>query len=156
MGATGSLTPRQRWLLLTTGVVLVAVFTGAVAIPGGDGDSVPLDGVLQWWGPRLATAAPVSPADLATDCLDPDGALLFSNSCVVTVAAGDDRRRTLPVHAGDAVSLTAPVPGGGTTAEAHLEPGDQVDVAIGPEGAQILLRCRASGECVVRIGGNDG
>jgi hypothetical protein len=155
MATAGALTPRQRWLLLTTGMVLVAMFTGAVATPRSDGDGVPAGGPLHWWGQRLAAATPVAPADLASDCLDSDGSLQFSGSCVVTVAATDDRRRTLTLHGTDAVSVTAPVPGGETTVSAHLEPGDAVDVTVGLEGAEILLRCRASGECVVTIGGGD-
>jgi hypothetical protein len=62
--------------------------------------------------------------------------LTVSGSCDLTVAASDQRIRLVRLISGDALSITAPAPEGDVDdIESDVDPGDEVTIAVGADGA---------------------
>jgi hypothetical protein len=143
---------RQKAVVLAVGVLIVVAFVAAVLNPGA-GDSGPVG----WLGRWVGDAAGAPPEDLAPDCQEPDGRLVFGGSCTIEVASSDEDLRLVTLTAGSPVSVTAPAPAGGYTVRTDVAAGELVRVAVGSDGAEIDLDCEDDDDCVVTIGaGDDG
>jgi len=140
-------------VVAAVGVLIVVAFIAAVLNPGGAGDSGP----VAWLGRWVGDAAGAPPEDLAPDCQEPDGRLVFGGSCTIEVAGSDESLRLVTLTTEHPVRVTAPAPAGGYTVESELAAGELVRVAVGSDGAEIELDCQDDDDCVVTIGaGDDG
>lgn len=142
---------RQRIVVLAVGVLILVAFVAAVLTPAGSGD-----GPVGWLGRMVGDAAAAAPEEVAPECREPDGRLVFGGSCDIAVAPSTTDLRLVTLVTEHPVSVTAPTPVGDYTVETELAAGETVRVAVGPDGAEIELDCAASGDCVVRIGAGDG
>jgi hypothetical protein len=145
---------RQRMVVAAVAVLVAAAFVAAVLNPGSAGDSGP----VAWLGRWVGDAAGAAPRDLDPDCQQPDGSLVFGDSCTIQVASAAANLRLVTLAAEHPVRVTAPAPAGGWTVATDVAAGDLVRVAVGADGAGIDLACQNDGDdCVVRIGaGDDG
>lgn len=82
--------------------------------------------------------------------------LLVDGSCTITIEPADPDVRELPLRSDQELVVVAPAPDGDAQVEAVVAPDEPTNVAIGPDGADILLRCSGSSECEVQIGAGDG
>ena len=144
---------QQKMVVAAVGVLIVVAFIAAVLNPGGAGDSGP----VAWLGRWVGDAAGAPSEDLAPDCQEPDGRLVFGGSCTIEVAGSDESLRLVTLTTEHPVRVTAPAPAGGYTVESELAAGELVRVAVGSDGAEIELDCQDDDDCVVTIGaGDDG
>jgi hypothetical protein len=151
-------TRRQRILVVLVAAVIVVLYLVAVACQarsgaGGReaGQRGPIALLGEWFGPW----ADVDPADVAADCQQPDGRLVFEHRCAVEVAPGGSLR-LVPLWSEQAVAVRAPAPAGDFTMDTGIDPGDTVRVAVGGRGAKITLTCLGPDPCEITIGAGDG
>lgn len=139
-------------------VGVVVLFVVAVVLGAGqdDGDaSAEQEGPV---GSLLDSAkgqgdAPLS--QLSGPCAQPGGVLVVQNGCELRVAADDERLRTVRLTAQvNAVTVAAPAPDPEGESERvlrkTLEQGEQLTVAVGPDGAVVALACFS---CQLLVGG---
>lgn len=142
---------RQKLVVLAVSVLVLVAFVASVLHPGGSGD-----GPVGWLGRLVGDPAAAAQEDLAPDCREPDGRLVFGGSCAIVVAPSSSDLRTVALTAEHPISVAAPAPTGEITVETDVAAGETVRVAVGPDGAEIQLACAGSEDCVVRIGAGDG
>ena len=142
---------RQKIVVLAVGVLILVAFVAAMLSPGGSGD-----GPVGWLGRLVGDAAGAAPEELAPECREPDGRLVFGGSCAITVSPSRSDLRVVTLVAEHPISVTAPAPVGDFIVETDVAAGETVRVAVGPDGAAIELACTGDEECVVRIGAGDG
>lgn len=150
---------RQRILVVVVGVAVVVLYLVALSCQAragtGDRDSG-RDGVLDWLGERFGRYADADPADVSADCeSEVPGRLVFGGRCTLVVAPGEDALRLVPLRARHAIEVSAPAPAGDFTMDSEVEPGDTIRVAVGGDGAEIVLRCEDDDDCVVEWGAGD-
>jgi len=141
-------------LLIVIGVLFVVFVVVGTKERDGNASAEP-GGVLGSLMKRVTGENEVPLSDLRADCLKPGGVLIVQIPCALRVAAGGDGLRTVPLTATQgAVVVSAPLPDpkGGSTREVSkkLDSGDDINVAVGKDGAVISLICSG---CQLRIGG---
>jgi hypothetical protein len=145
---------RQRIAVIAVGVLVVLLFSAAVACQGRGGEGgrdSAASGPVALLGRWLGGTAGAAPDEITAGCREPDGRLVFGGSCTVEVAPADRSLRLVSLTTGHAISVEAPTPVGDFTVSTDLDPGGTVRVAVGPDGADIELDCDDSDDCVVVI-----
>jgi hypothetical protein len=140
-------------------VAVVVLFVLAVVIGAGQpaGDASAEQGGLI--GALLDSAkrpGNVPESQLSGPCLQPGGVLAVHNECKLTVAASNDRLRTVRLTAANRVTVSAPAPDPNGHSERELRktlgpaegPAEELTVAVGPDGAVITLSCAS---CQLRL-----
>ena len=127
-------------VVLVAVVVLFAVGVGA-GVRGDQGsaseqgDSALLDRL----GALAGAAADADLADITADCEglgDTPPVLTFTGSCDLTVARSDERIRLVRLRSAQPLTITAPAPEGDLDdIESDVDPGEEVKIAVGPDGA---------------------
>jgi hypothetical protein len=153
-------------VILVLIVVLFAVGIGA-GVRGGDG-SVRDDGdnaLLDRLRSVAGEAADVDLDELSADCGDLDATppvLTFSGTCELSVRRSDERIRVVRLLSNQALVVSAPAPEGDIDdIESDVDPGKEIKVAVGPDGAgderaedekdPIEVGCVGIGTCTVAV-----
>ena len=150
---------RQKVILAVVAAVVALLYVVVVLNQGRSGQGSPTGppgGLVERLDSWLGDTAAAAPEDLTISCVRPDGALGFDGRCTVEVAPSESRLRLVRLCAADPVGITAPAPVGDFTVRAELDAGEPTRIAVGPDGAEIVLRCLADDECVVAIGTEAG
>ncbi|BBZ58064.1 hypothetical protein [Mycolicibacterium phocaicum] len=147
---------KKAFIAVLIAVVVLFVVFVAVGTRQRDGDAgAAPDGLLGRLMKSAAGGTEVPLRELKADCLKPGGVLVVQASCELKVPGGGDGLRTVRLTATDgSVGVSAPLPdpkgGRVRTVGKDLSKGDDINVAVGKDGAVITLRCFS---CRLRAGG---
>ncbi|MET7876437.1 hypothetical protein ACPXB1_11385 [Micromonospora sp. DT68] len=146
---------RQKLLLVTLAVLLVASFALAVGVGGGErGRAGEPSGLVGRLSGLAGGSSTVDPATVRADCDRTADVLSFVGGCELRVA-DPGGLRTLVLRSGRAFTVTAPAPrDADLTVRADAEPGDGGEavakIAV-DSAAVVLLRCPGGVACTVTI-----
>ncbi|WP_410809016.1 hypothetical protein [Micromonospora sp. 067-2] len=146
---------RQKVLVGTLAVLLVAFFAVAVGVGGGDqGRAAEPPGVVERLGRLAGGSGTVDPATVRADCDRTGDVLSFVGDCELGVA-DPGGLRTLVLRSGRAFSATAPAPrDADLTVHAEVEPSDGAEavarIAV-DRAATVLLSCPGGVGCTVTV-----
>lgn len=144
--------PQKVVVVVLVGVV--GLFVVALAFSSGSGEGHANEepgGLVGLLGDRFGGTADVAPQDLTAPCLQPNGGLVFTGGCTLTVAPGDGLR-TVRLRAPQPVRVVAEAPNDDFDVEKVIEPGEEVTIAVDAEGGQIGLGCQGVQACQVTLG----
>ncbi|WBB68157.1 hypothetical protein [Micromonospora sp. WMMD812] len=147
---------RQKALLATLGVLLVALFVVAVGAGRGDrGDPAGRPGLVDRLAGLGGERSAVDPATVAAECADGTGRLVFVGGCVLHVA-DPGGLRTLILRSPGPFTVAAPAPGDAEfTVRDEVEPaadGTGAVARVAVDGAtDIVLTCPGVGGCAVTV-----
>lgn len=151
---------KKAFIAVLIAVVVLFVVFVAVGTGQRDGDAgAPPGGLLGSLMKSASGQSEVPLRDLSGDCLKPGGVLVVQGGCALKVQAGGDGLRTVRLTATQGtVDVSAPLPdpkGGsdrrvGKNLSAGNEDDEDINVAVGKDGAVISLECFS---CKLRVGG---
>ncbi|MFG1882658.1 hypothetical protein [Micromonospora sp. NPDC049102] len=146
---------RQKVVLVTLAVLLVAFFALAVGLGGGDqGRASDRPGIVERLGRLSGASTTVDPASVRADCDRTGDVLTFVGGCAVDVADPGELR-TLVLRSGRPFVVTAPAPGDADlTVRAEVEPDDggEAVARIAVDSATtVLLGCPGGVGCTVTV-----
>ncbi|MEH0841046.1 hypothetical protein V6U81_01455 [Micromonospora sp. CPCC 205711] len=146
---------RQKLVLVTLAVLLVAFFVLAVGVGGGDtgrADSRPR--LVERLGRLTGGAATVDPATVRAGCDRTGDVVSFVGGCVLRVGKPDGLR-TLVLRSAGPFTVAAPAPGdAGFTVRDEVTPGDggeAVATVAVDEATDVELGCPGGVACAVTI-----
>ncbi|MCO1594894.1 hypothetical protein M8C17_06905 [Micromonospora sp. RHAY321] len=146
---------RQKVVLVTLAVLLVAFFTLAVGVGSGEqGRADEPPGVVERLGRLAGGSGTVDPATVRADCDRSGDVLSFLGDCELRVA-DPGGLKTVVLRSARAFEVTAPAPrDADLTVHAEVEPGDGTEavarIAV-DRAATVLLSCPGGAGCTVTV-----
>jgi hypothetical protein len=147
---------RTKVLLIVGAIVLVCMFSGALAnqTGTGTGDANSRNGLVDFLGRRAGNANAVADGEVQAPCRKAANRFdVTGGSCTLTVAAGGAGLRSLHLRSNSPITVTSKVPRRDFTVSDDVKPGDEVKVAIDSGGGQVALTCAPLATCVVMLNG---
>jgi hypothetical protein len=146
---------RQKVVLVTLAVLLVALFALAVGLGGGEqGRADDRPGIVQRLGRLAGGSGTVDPASVEADCDRTGDVLSFVGGCAVRVADPGELR-TLVLRSGRPFVVTAAAPGDADlTVRSEVDRDDDGEavarIAV-DSAATVLLGCPGGVGCTVTV-----
>jgi hypothetical protein len=146
---------RQKVVLVTLAVLLVALFALAVGVGGGEqGRADDRPGIVQRLGRLAGGSGTVDPASVEADCDRTGDVLSFVGGCAVRVADPGELR-TLVLRSGRPFVVTAAAPGDADlTVRSEVDRDDDGEavarIAV-DSAATVLLGCPGGVGCTVTV-----
>ena len=144
---------RQKIILVAVGVVLVLLYSGAIAGGAGRRDgsaSRRPGGLVGWLGSLVGSPPAARRADLSADCLA-GTTLTVHGTCLLHVAAHGTGNRRVTLRARDAATVTARPPGADRDIRAEVKAGAEVGVTVGVGATDITVGCAGTAPCVLTL-----